>query len=68
MKIKKGDNVQVISGKDAGRKGKVLRTVPSDEKVIVENMNVGKKHTKPSKTAPQGGIMDCGLTLRESYT
>lgn len=66
MKIKKGDNVQVISGKDAGRKGKVLRTVPSDEKVIVENMNVGKKHTKPSKTAPQGGIIDTPMPLHAS--
>lgn len=66
MKIKKGDNVQVISGKDAGRKGKVLHTVPSDGKVIIENMNIAKKHTKPSKTAPQGGIVATPLPLAAS--
>ena len=66
MKIKKGDNVQVISGKDSGRKGKVLRTVPADEKVIVENMNIAKKHMKPSKTAPQGGIVDTPMPIHAS--
>ncbi|HNZ09629.1 MAG TPA: 50S ribosomal protein L24 [Bacillota bacterium] len=66
MKIKKGDNVQVITGKDAGRKGKVLRTVPADEKVIVENMNIAKKHMKPSKTAPQGGIVDTPMPIHAS--
>jgi large subunit ribosomal protein L24 len=63
MKIKKGDNVQVISGKDAGRKGKVLHTVPTADKVIIENMNIAKKHVKPSKTAPQGGIVDTPMPL-----
>ncbi len=47
MRIKKGDLVQVLSGKDRGKQGRVLKASPRERRVIVENLNLGKKHTKP---------------------
>jgi len=47
MKIKKGDTVQILSGKDRGKQGRVLEALPRDGKVIVENLNLIKRHTKP---------------------
>jgi large subunit ribosomal protein L24 len=47
LKIKKGDTVQMLSGKDRGKRGRVLEARPTDNKVIVENLNVVKRHTKP---------------------
>lgn len=58
MSIKKGDIVQVISGKDTGKKGKVLRVIPGKNKVIVEGINRVKRHQKPSRAIPQGGILN----------
>jgi large subunit ribosomal protein L24 len=58
MKIKKNDNVMVISGNDRGKTGKVLKVFPKDLKVIVEGINVRKRHTKPSQKTPQGGILE----------
>ncbi|MEP0390690.1 MAG: 50S ribosomal protein L24 [Erythrobacter sp.] len=55
-KIKKGDEVVVLSGKDKGRKGTVSQVMPKDGKVIVEGVNVATRHRKPSQTNPQGGI------------
>jgi len=57
-KVKKGDMVMVLTGKDSGRRGKVLRVLPSEQKVLVENLNMVKRHTKPTNTNPQGGIVD----------
>ncbi|HHY61452.1 MAG: 50S ribosomal protein L24 [Bacillota bacterium] len=57
-KVKKGDTVMVLQGKDAGRRGKVLRVLPREQKVIVENLNIVKRHTRPSTANPQGGIID----------
>ncbi len=57
LRIKKGDYVVVISGDDKGRKGRVLKAFPKDKKVIVEKVNMIKKHTKPSQRNPQGGIV-----------
>lgn len=56
MRIKKGDNVLVIAGKDAGKKGKVLRVLPKANRVVVEGVNRVKKHQKPTRALPQGGI------------
>ncbi len=56
--VKKGDMVQVITGKDAGKKGKVLSVLPSKGRVIVEGVNIVKKHTKPTQANPQGGIIE----------
>ena len=55
-KIKKGDSVVVLSGKDKGRTGTVTRVLPKDGKVVVDGLNVAARHRKPSQTNPQGGI------------
>lgn len=57
MHIRKDDTVVLISGKDKGKKGKVLKVYPKDEKVIVEGINLQTKHTKPSRKVQQGGIV-----------
>ena len=55
-KIKKGDTVVVLSGKDKGRSGTVNKVMPKDGKVIVDGINVAARHRKPSQANPQGGI------------
>jgi large subunit ribosomal protein L24 len=56
QKIRKGDRVVVLSGKDKGRTGDVVRAMPKEGKVVVSGINVHARHTKPSQTNPQGGI------------
>jgi large subunit ribosomal protein L24 len=56
QKIKKGDRVVILSGKDKGRTGEVVRAMPKEGKVVVSGINVHARHTKPSQTNPQGGI------------
>jgi len=59
MKIKKGDQVRVISGKEAGKTAKVSRVDTEKHRVILERLNMVKKHTKPNpKTNPQGGVIE----------
>jgi len=58
MNIRKEDNVLVIVGNDKGKKGKVLKVFPKVNKVIVEGINLRKRHTKPSQNNPQGGIIE----------
>ena len=55
MKIKKGDLVQVLSGKDRGKQGRVLEARPSEGRVIVENLNMVKRHTKPRPISTRAG-------------
>ncbi len=55
-KIKKGDSVVVLSGKDKGRTGTVQQVMPKDGKIVVEGINVIARHRKPSQQNPQGGI------------
>lgn len=55
-KIKKGDSVVVLSGKDKGKTGTVARVMPKDGKVVVEGVNIAARHRKPNQTNPQGGI------------
>ncbi|WP_033542789.1 50S ribosomal protein L24 [Planococcus sp. CAU13] len=57
MHVKKGDTVKVISGKDKGKTGVVLTAIPKKDRVIVEGINIIKKHTKPNQANPQGGIV-----------
>lgn len=57
MKIRVGDKVQVIAGKDKGKQGEVLQTIAKDNKVIVEGVNMVTKHIKPSQTDTEGGII-----------
>jgi large subunit ribosomal protein L24 len=56
QKIKKGDKVVILSGKDKGRTGEVVKAMPKDGKVIVSGINVHARHRKASQTNPQGGI------------
>jgi len=58
IKLKKGDTVQVLAGKYKGKTGKVVATHPTENKVTVEGINIVKKHMKPNKAYPQGGIID----------
>lgn len=58
MKIKKGDKVKVITGKDKGLIGNVLTVFPKESKVIVEGVNIVKKHRKPTQANPDGGIVE----------
>ena len=57
MHVKKGDKVQVITGKDKGKQGVILVAFPKQNRVIVEGVNIVKKHSKPSQLNPQGGII-----------
>lgn len=66
MKIRKGDNVLVISGKDRGKRGKVRQSFPVEERVLVEHINMVKKHTKARGMARQAGIIDKELPLHVS--
>jgi large subunit ribosomal protein L24 len=54
MKIRKSDQVQIIAGKDRGKRGKILRTLPKEDKVIVENLNLVKRHKRPRKSGEKG--------------
>ena len=56
-KIKKGDTVIVLSGKDKGKTGEVTRAMPKDGKVVVAGVNIAVRHTKPSQGDPQGGLV-----------
>jgi large subunit ribosomal protein L24 len=55
-KIRKGDTVVVLSGKDKGKTGEVIRSMPKESKVVVSGVNVAARHRKPSQVNPQGGI------------
>lgn len=58
LSVKKGDRVEVIAGKDKGKRGKVLRVIPAEERVVVEKVHMIKRHTKPTQKNPQGGIIE----------
>lgn len=83
MKIKKGDKIIIISGKDRGKTGKVLRAFPKEGKILVEGVNLRKKHQKPRKSGQKGQIINmpapifvsnvklicskCGKAVRAGY-
>ncbi len=83
MKIKKGDTVLIISGKDKGKKGKVLEVFPKEARVVVERVNLRKKHQRPKKSGEKGQIVEmsgaisvsnvklvcpkCGKAVKTSY-
>lgn len=56
--VRKGDTVAVLSGDDAGKTGKVIEVQPKKSRVVVDGVNILKKHSRPSKTNPQGGIVE----------
>ena len=58
MNIRKGDTVVVITGADKGRRGRVLRAIPEEDRVVVEGVNMIRRHTRPSSRNQQGGIVE----------
>jgi large subunit ribosomal protein L24 len=58
LHVRKGDLVKVITGKNVGKKGKVLQVFPVTQRLIVEGVNVVKRHSRPTKSLPQGGIVE----------
>jgi large subunit ribosomal protein L24 len=63
LKIRKGDRVRVLTGKDRGKEGEVMRALPRKGKVIVDGVNVAKKSQRPTQTTKQGGIIDKDMPL-----
>jgi large subunit ribosomal protein L24 len=63
LKIKKGDRVRVLAGKDRGKEGVVMRSMPAQGKVIVEGVNIAKRHSKPRSATMQGGIIDKDMPM-----
>ena len=66
MKLKKGDTVVVIAGKDKGREGEVMTVLPKADKVIVSGVNLARKHQKARKQNEQGGIIDKDMPIHAS--
>ena len=66
MKLKKGDNVIVITGKDKGKEGEIIHVSPSENKVIVSGVNTAKKHQKPRRANDLGGIIDRDMPVHAS--
>jgi large subunit ribosomal protein L24 len=66
MKIRKGDTVQVMSGADAGKTGRVIKVYLEKERVLVEGVNVVKKHARPTQDNPQGGILEKEASIHVS--
>lgn len=66
MHVKKGDKVVVISGKDKGKQGTILSAFPKQNRVLVEGVNIVKKHSKPSQLNPQGGIISREAAIHAS--
>jgi len=58
MKLKKGDTVVVLSGKDKGKQGVIQRAFPSKDKVVIDGVNMKKKHQKPTQSNPDGSIVE----------
>jgi len=63
MKVRKGDTVQVLSGKHRGKRGQVMIALPAQRKVVVDGANLAKRHTKPRGATMQGGIIDKDMPL-----
>ena len=65
-KLRKGDEVVVLAGKDVGRRGTITRVMPDSDRVIVDGVNMVKKHTKPRGQVMQGGIIDKEMPIHIS--
>ncbi|MEI7618543.1 MAG: 50S ribosomal protein L24 [Actinomycetota bacterium] len=66
MKLKKGDTVVVIAGKDKGKEGEIIRALPRENKVVVSGVNIAKKHQKQTNQTMQGGIIDRDMPVHAS--
>jgi large subunit ribosomal protein L24 len=63
VKIKKGDRVRVLTGKDRGKEGEVMRAIPERQKLIVDGVNVAKRHQRATRATTQGGIIDKDMPI-----
>jgi large subunit ribosomal protein L24 len=63
VKIKKGDRVEVLSGKERGKTGEVTFAYPSEQRIIVAGVNISKRHTRPARAMSQGGIIDKDMPM-----
>ncbi len=68
MNIKKGDTVLIITGKDSGKQGTVSRAMPQANKVVVEGLNIAKKHVRPQGQTRQGGVIEKAMPIHVSNT
>lgn len=66
MKVKVGDNVKILAGKDKGKTGRILKTLKKDNKVVVEGINMVKKHVKPNRMNEVGSIVDMEAPIHVS--
>lgn len=66
MRIKKGDNIIVISGKDRGKTGQVVKAMPKDGKVVVDGVNIRKRHQRPKKQGQKGQIVELAAPINVS--
>lgn len=66
LRIKKNDTVLVLTGKDKGKKGRVLKVIPSKQALLIEGINIAKKHMKPNRQYTQGGIIEKEMPLHIS--
>ncbi len=66
MKLRKGDRVRVLSGKDIGKEGEITRVFPERDRVIIDGVNVAKKHQRATKATMQGGIIDKDMPIHVS--
>jgi large subunit ribosomal protein L24 len=66
LKLKKGDRVVVLSGKDIGKEGEITRVLPDHQRVIVDGVNVAKRHQKATNATMQGGIIDKDMPIHVS--
>jgi large subunit ribosomal protein L24 len=65
-KVRKNDTVQVLNGRDRGKQGKVLRVIPKEQRVVVEGVNIRKRHTRPRRQGETGGIVEFPAPLHLS--
>ena len=63
LKLRKGDRIVVLSGKDVGKEGEITRVLPERQMVIVDGVNIAKRHQRPTKATSQGGIIDKDMAL-----
>lgn len=66
MRVKVGDNVKILAGKDKGKEGKIIRTLKKEDRVVVEGINIVKKHSKPRTNEDKGGIIDIEAPIHVS--
>ena len=65
-KVRKNDTVQVLAGRERGKQGKVIRVIPKEQRVVIEGVNIRKRHTRPRRQGEQGGIVEFPAPLHVS--